>query len=108
MLRPVTLLSSAPAPLDQQVGASEATLLAKLGIKPFSYGLVILQVYDNGSLYDPKVGWGACQGWYRKRTVRSAAAMLAAFRRRLSNASGWLSSNSRQLQYPSDTPHVPL
>jgi hypothetical protein len=27
-----------------QVGASEATLLAKLGIKPFSYGLVIRQV----------------------------------------------------------------
>jgi hypothetical protein len=26
------------------VGASEATLLAKLGIKPFSYGLVIRQV----------------------------------------------------------------
>jgi large subunit ribosomal protein LP0 len=38
-----------------KVGASEATLLSKLGIKPFSYGLVILQVYDNGSLYDPKV-----------------------------------------------------
>lgn len=29
---------------DAQVGASEATLLAKLGIKPFSYGLVIRQV----------------------------------------------------------------
>ena len=27
-----------------KVGASEATLLAKLGIKPFSYGLVIRQV----------------------------------------------------------------
>jgi hypothetical protein len=38
-----------------KVGASEATLLAKLGIKPFSYGLVIQQVFDNGSLYDPKV-----------------------------------------------------
>lgn len=37
------------------MGASEATLLSKLGIKPFSYGLVILQVYDSGSLYDPKV-----------------------------------------------------
>lgn len=43
-----------PSPL-QQVGASEATLLSKLGIKPFSYGLIILQVYDSGSLYDPKV-----------------------------------------------------
>jgi len=39
----------------EKVGASEATLLAKLGIKPFTYGLVILQVYDNGSLYDAKV-----------------------------------------------------
>ena len=28
-----------------KVGSSEATLLAKLGIKPFSYGLVIRQVY---------------------------------------------------------------
>jgi len=39
----------------EKVGASEATLLSKLGIKPFTYGLVVLQVYDNGSLYDPKV-----------------------------------------------------
>ena len=29
-----------------KVGASEATLLAKLGIKPFSYGLVIQKVWD--------------------------------------------------------------
>ena len=33
-----------------QVGASEATLLAKLGIKPFSYGLVIRQVPLQGRL----------------------------------------------------------
>ena len=39
----------------EKVGASEATLLAKLGIKPFTYGLVVLKVYDNGSLYDPAV-----------------------------------------------------
>ena len=39
----------------EKVGASEATLLAKLGIKPFTYGLVVLQVYDNGSLYDTRV-----------------------------------------------------
>lgn len=50
----LTRLLPAP-PHPQQVGASEATLLSKLGIKPFSYGLVILQVYDSGSLYDPKV-----------------------------------------------------
>jgi large subunit ribosomal protein LP0 len=39
----------------EKVGASEATLLAKLGIKPFTYGLVVLKVFENGALYDPKV-----------------------------------------------------
>mmetsp|Transcript_34344 Transcript_34344/g.97291 ORF Transcript_34344/g.97291 Transcript_34344/m.97291 type:complete len:312 (-) Transcript_34344:92-1027(-) len=38
-----------------RVGPSQATLLGKLGIKPFSYGLVILKVYEGGSLFDPKV-----------------------------------------------------
>jgi len=39
----------------QKVGASEANLLAKLNIKPFSYGLTLSTVYDNGSLYSHKV-----------------------------------------------------
>jgi len=39
----------------QKVGASEANLLAKLNIKPFSYGLSLSQVYDNGSIYSHKV-----------------------------------------------------
>jgi large subunit ribosomal protein LP0 len=39
----------------QKVGASEANLLAKLNIKPFSYGLALTMVYDNGSIYSPKV-----------------------------------------------------
>jgi large subunit ribosomal protein LP0 len=39
----------------QRVGQSEATLLLKLNIKPFSYGLTIQTVYDNGSIYDPSV-----------------------------------------------------
>jgi large subunit ribosomal protein LP0 len=39
----------------EKVGASEATLLAKLGIKPFSYGLVIQQVFESGSMYSPSV-----------------------------------------------------
>jgi len=39
----------------QKVGASEANLLAKLNIKPFSYGLALSMVYDNGSIYSPKV-----------------------------------------------------
>ncbi|CAI8590250.1 unnamed protein product [Vicia faba] len=38
-----------------KVGSSEATLLAKMGIKPFSYGLVVLSVYDNGSVFRPEV-----------------------------------------------------
>lgn len=39
----------------QKVGSSEATLLQKLNIKPFAYGLAILSVYDEGSIYDAKV-----------------------------------------------------
>ncbi|RWV93694.1 hypothetical protein GW17_00043831 [Ensete ventricosum] len=39
----------------EKVGSSEAALLAKLGIRPFSYGLVILSVYDNGSVFTPEV-----------------------------------------------------
>jgi len=38
-----------------RVGPSQATLLGKLGIKPFSYGLAILKVYEGGSMFDPKV-----------------------------------------------------
>jgi len=41
--------------IGQKVGASEANLLAKLDIKPFSYGLSIKIVYDNGALYDAKI-----------------------------------------------------
>jgi len=39
----------------QKVGSSEAILLQKLSIKPFAYGLTILTVYDEGSIYDAKV-----------------------------------------------------
>ncbi|CAO2640711.1 60S acidic ribosomal protein P0 [Lemmus lemmus] len=35
-----------------KVGASEATLL---NISPFSFGLIIQQVFDNGSIYNPEV-----------------------------------------------------
>jgi len=38
-----------------KVGASEATLLNMLNISPFSFGLLIQQVYDNGSVYTPEV-----------------------------------------------------
>ncbi|PIO62323.1 translationally controlled tumor protein, partial [Teladorsagia circumcincta] len=39
----------------EKVGASEAALLNMLGVTPFSYGLVVLQVYDNGTIYTPEV-----------------------------------------------------
>lgn len=39
----------------EKVTASEAALLQKLGIEPFTYGLVLKAVYDNGSLFDAKV-----------------------------------------------------
>mmetsp|Transcript_10025 Transcript_10025/g.28439 ORF Transcript_10025/g.28439 Transcript_10025/m.28439 type:complete len:314 (-) Transcript_10025:97-1038(-) len=38
-----------------KVGASEAALLAKLNIKPFAYGLVLQHVFENESIYSPKV-----------------------------------------------------
>ena len=37
------------------MGASGATLLNMLNISPFSFGLVIQQVFDNGSIYNPEV-----------------------------------------------------
>lgn len=39
----------------EKVTASQAALLQKLNIEPFTYGLVLLKVYDNGSLFDAKV-----------------------------------------------------
>lgn len=38
-----------------KVQASQAALLQKLGIEPFTYGLVLKAVYDAGSLFDAKV-----------------------------------------------------
>lgn len=39
----------------ERVGASEATLLNMLKISPFSYGLVVEQVYDSGTVFNPSV-----------------------------------------------------
>jgi len=39
----------------EKVTASQAALLQKLSIEPFSYGLVLKAVYDNGSVFDAKV-----------------------------------------------------
>jgi len=40
---------------DHKVGQSEATLLQKLNINPFAYGLIPLQVYDNGFCFVPDI-----------------------------------------------------
>jgi len=40
---------------DDKVGASEATLLNMLNVSPFTYGLVIRQVYDSGTVFDPEI-----------------------------------------------------
>jgi len=39
----------------EKVDASSAALLAKLEIMPFAYGLEVLYVYDNGSIFEPAV-----------------------------------------------------
>jgi len=38
-----------------KVGASQAMLLGKLGVRPFSYGLVFQQVIENVQMYSPAV-----------------------------------------------------
>ncbi|PWA94365.1 60S acidic ribosomal protein PO [Artemisia annua] len=50
IITPVELIKK-----GDKVGSSEAALLAKLGIRPFSYGLVVNSVYDNGSVFSPAV-----------------------------------------------------
>lgn len=40
---------------EEKVGASESTLLNMLKIYPFSYGLVIQQVYEGGACFSPDV-----------------------------------------------------
>ncbi|PIA59338.1 hypothetical protein AQUCO_00400317v1 [Aquilegia coerulea] len=50
IITPVELIKK-----GDKVGSSEAALLSKLGIRPFSYGLVVLSVYDNGSVFNPEV-----------------------------------------------------
>jgi len=39
----------------ERVGGSEAALLQKLDIRPFTYGLVLKSVYDNGDVFDAAV-----------------------------------------------------
>ncbi|PAA75462.1 hypothetical protein BOX15_Mlig000285g3, partial [Macrostomum lignano] len=52
----IEILSDVPLiKKNTKVGQSEATLLNMLKISPFSYGLRIRQVYDNGSVFGPQV-----------------------------------------------------
>jgi len=41
--------------VGEKVGASESALLNMLKISPFSYGLVVQQVYDSGTVFDPAI-----------------------------------------------------
>lgn len=50
ILNPVHLIHE-----GDKVEASQASLLEKLQIFPFSYGLVVVNVYDDGSMYDAAV-----------------------------------------------------
>jgi large subunit ribosomal protein LP0 len=38
-----------------KVGSSEVALLAKLGIKPFTFGLKVKKIYDMGYVYEPAI-----------------------------------------------------
>ncbi|XP_060175474.1 large ribosomal subunit protein uL10-like [Lycium barbarum] len=50
ILTPVEIIKK-----GEKVGSSESALLSKLLIKPFSYGLIVQSVYDNGSVFNPEV-----------------------------------------------------
>jgi len=39
----------------ERVGSSESALLQMLDVKPFEYGLSVINVYDHGSVYEPAV-----------------------------------------------------
>lgn len=47
IMQDVTILEE-----GQRVGSSEAALLGKLGMTPFTYGLTVKAIYDNGSTYE--------------------------------------------------------
>jgi len=38
-----------------RVGSSEATLLNMMNISPFTYGMKVIQIYDNGTIFPPHV-----------------------------------------------------
>jgi len=59
-----------------RVGNSEAALLQKLNVKPFSYGLKLQYVYDNGDVFAPAVLDIAPEDIFKK--LGSAISTLAA------------------------------
>lgn len=50
IITPVELIKK-----GDRVGSSESALLSKLAIKPFSYGLIVMSVYENGCVFSPQV-----------------------------------------------------
>lgn len=60
----------------KKIGNSEAVLLAKLNIKPFSFGMEINYVYDNGAILAPEVFNMKPEDLLNK--FRAAATQLAA------------------------------
>jgi len=50
IVNPVPILKK-----GDKVGSSEAALLQKLNIRPFTYGFIIDSIYDNGSVFGPEV-----------------------------------------------------
>ena len=64
----------------EKVGASQATLLQKLKLKPFSYGLKLESIYDNGAVYGPTVldfNFGALSSRISNASTRIACIALA-------------------------------
>lgn len=41
--------------VSEKVTAGQVALLTKLNIRPFSYGLQIMEIFDNGTFFSPKV-----------------------------------------------------
>jgi len=78
----------------ERVGSSEATLLQMLDVKPFEYGLYVVNVYDNGTVIDVAV------------LDMSDADVIARFGRGVSN----VAALSLGLHYPTLAafPHVVL
>jgi len=50
IVSPVQILTK-----DTRVGPSEATLLNMLNISPFTYGMTVVQIYDQGNVFAPEV-----------------------------------------------------